>query len=95
MKTNSIIKFIAGIFILILINILLSNNHTKWDLTKEKRHSISEESIDILKNIDDKIYITIYLDGSLPSEFEKLKKSTEHILHTFKSYSNKILNLNL
>ncbi|MBT3417534.1 MAG: gliding motility-associated ABC transporter substrate-binding protein GldG [Flavobacteriales bacterium] len=89
MKTNSIIKFIAGIFILILINILLSNNHTKWDLTKEKRHSISEESIDILKNIDDKIYITIYLDGSLPSQFEKLKKSTEHILHTFKSYSNK------
>ena len=74
MKSISIIKFIAGLFILILINTMLYNNNTNWDLTKEKRHSISEETINILENLEDKIYIKIYLEGELPSEFVRLQK---------------------
>ncbi len=47
--------------------ILSDGNKYEIDLTNEKRNSISEETMKILENLEDKIYIKIYLEGELPS----------------------------
>ena len=75
--------------VFMLFSVILSDrNKYEIDLTNEKRNSISKETIKILENLEDKIYIKIYLEGELPSEFFRLQKHCIQLIEKFNSYSN-------
>ena len=75
--------------VFMLFSVILSDgNKYEIDLTNEKRNSISQETIKILENLEDKIYIKIYLEGELPSEFFRLQKHCIQLIEKFNSYSN-------
>lgn len=86
-KTNAIIRIITLIAIIMVLNFLGQMIYTRFDLTKEKRYTISDASKALLKKNTESIYIKVYLDGNLPSGFLRLKNSTKDILQEFKSYS--------
>jgi gliding-associated putative ABC transporter substrate-binding component GldG len=73
---------------IVLINYLASVFHQRIDLTNEKRFTISTPVKKILKNIDQKMEINIFLRGDLPAGFKKLSISTQELLQEFKEYSN-------
>ena len=79
---------IAIIISVILINIIFSYINFNFDLTSDKRYTVSDESKKIIKNLDDKIYIKIYLDGNLPSEFEFFKNSMQTLLKNIRSVNS-------
>ena len=84
-----IIKNTIGIILLVvLINIIFGYINLNFDLTSDKRYTISEESKKVIKNLDDKIYIKIYLDGNLPSEFEFFKNSMKTLLKNIRSINS-------
>ena len=84
-----IIKNIITIILsVIIINVIFSYINLNFDLTNDKRYTISEESKKVLKNLDDKIYIKIYLDGNLPSEFEFFKNSMQTLLKNIRSVNS-------
>ena len=62
----------------------------RFDLTSEKRHSLSQATKDLLKNVDDIIYFRIYLDGDFPAGFKRLRNSTKEMLNEFRAY-NKLI----
>ena len=72
-------------------NILISLTDYKIDLTEDKKHSMSEETEKILNNLDDIIFIKVYLDGDFPSEFKYLQSEVLTLLTSFKSISSKNL----
>lgn len=76
------------IIAVVLINYLASVFHKRIDLTNEKRFTISTPVKDILKTIDHKMEIDIFLRGDIPSGFKKLSASSEELLQEFKEYSN-------
>lgn len=76
------------IVIIIGVNVLASFVHQRFDLTNEKRFTISSPVKKILKNLDDKVEVLVFLDGELPSGFKKLSKSAQELLQEFKEYSN-------
>ena len=78
---------ILSLVFMIFSVILSDGNKYEIDLTNEKRNSISEETIKILENLEDKIYIKIYLEGELPSEFLRLQKHCIQLIEKFNSYS--------
>ena len=80
--------WVITIVIIIAINFLASVFHKRIDLTNEKRFTISGPVKNILKNIDDKAEILIFLKGDLPSGFKKLSTSAQELLQEFKEYSN-------
>ena len=41
-----------------------------------------------LENLEDKIYIKIYLEGELPAEFFRLQKHCIQLIEKFNSYSD-------
>jgi gliding-associated putative ABC transporter substrate-binding component GldG len=84
----TILVVIAGI---VLVNVIAQFYFFRLDLTSEKRYSISENTKDLLRNLDDDVLITIYLDGDLNSGFLRLKKSTEEMLDEFKVYAGRKL----
>jgi len=80
---------------IVLINYLASVFHQRIDLTNEKRFTISTPVKKILKNIDQKMEVYIFLRGDLPAGFKKLSVSAQELLQEFKEYSNGNIHYNL
>ncbi len=86
-KLESILYFLIGIFAIIVINQLSGRLFYRFDLTEEKRYTISDASINILKNLNDVIYVDVYLEGELPAGVKRLQKSIKETLDEFKVYA--------
>lgn len=73
---------------IVVINYLTSVFHKRIDLTNEKRFTISAPVKKILKSIDQKMEINIFLRGDIPAGFKKLSVSAQDLLQNFTQYSN-------
>ena len=75
------------LFLLILViavNFLASGFHTRLDLTKEKRYTLSKATKQLLKNLNEPVMIDVFLKGDFPSGFKKLSLSVSELLKEFK-----------
>ena len=75
--------------IVILINIVSKGLHLRLDLTNEKRYTLSEETADILENLNDIVFIRIYLDGELNIQLSNFQKNIIEILDEFRVHAGK------
>lgn len=89
-RLDNIIQLIAGIAIIILLNIIGSYLFTRFDLTSEKRYTLSSSTKQLLRETDDIFYFKVYLDGELPSDFKRLSQATREMLDEFRAYSDNI-----
>lgn len=74
--------FLAG------LNWLASLFFFRWDLTEDKRYTISDATKQLLSNLDKNIIVNVYLSGEFPPGFERLESATRETLEEFKTYSN-------
>lgn len=86
-KLFDTIDFILLILIFLLLNIIGSQYFFRIDLTEEKRYTIAEASKNTLQNLDDIVYVEVFLDGDLPPGFKRLQKSILETLDEFRRYS--------
>lgn len=87
LKKNQIITFAITLVIIVVVNVIGSFIYTRFDLTSEKRYTLSDTSKEILRNLDDYVYFRIYLEGEFPAGFKKLRKETKEMLDEFRAYS--------
>ena len=87
LKKNQLISFAITLVVIIVVNIISSFVYTRFDLTSEKRYTLTDTSKEILKNLDDYVYFRVYLDGEFPAGFKKLRKETKEMLDEFRAYS--------
>lgn len=69
---------------LIVVNFLASLFHTRIDLTKEKRYTLSQASRDLAAQLDEPLLIEVFLKGEFPAGFQKLAQSTDDFLQLLK-----------
>ena len=86
-KRNEILSLAFTVAIIVLINIIGSFVYTRFDLTSEKRYTLSDTSKEILKDLNDYVYFRVYLEGEFPAGFKKLRKETKEMLDEFRAYS--------
>ncbi|MDG1264186.1 MAG: Gldg family protein, partial [Flavobacteriaceae bacterium] len=67
---------------LLIIQILASRINFRWDLTVDKRYSLSDESIAFIKPIKKPIRVDVLLNGKLPQEYQRLRSETEILLQS-------------
>ncbi len=79
---------VIGLVIVLLLNYVGSFTFERFDLTSEKRYTLSETSKDLANNIDDIIYVKVYLEGDFPAGFKRLRDETKEMLDEFRAYSN-------
>lgn len=91
-KLGALLIFLIGLTTLLLVNILVSKNPLRIDLTEEGRYTVSKKTVQILSALEDDIYIEVYLDGELPSGFKRLKQSIEETLEEFSVYGGSVFN---
>ena len=89
-KRSNILQLCLGIIIIVLVNIISYYLFTRFDLTAEKRYSLSPATKKLVKSLNDVIFFKVYLEGDLPAGFRRLSNETKEMLDEFRAYNNKI-----
>ena len=84
-------SFLFVVLLVVFINIFFSFFDFRFDLTKEKKHTISEETTAILNDLDDVVFIRVYLDGDLSAQLKHLRLEAFNLLKSFKLITGKNL----
>lgn len=90
LKRSQLLSFAITLIVIVAVNVIGSFVYTRFDLTSEKRYTLSDTSKEILRNLDDYVYFRIYLEGEFPAGFKKLRKETKEMLDEFRAYSKYI-----
>ena len=90
LKKNQILAFLITVAVVAVINLAGSRFFTRFDLTSEKRYTLSPTTKEILNDLDDYVYFKVYLDGDFPAGFKKLRRETKEMLDEFRAYSKYI-----
>ncbi len=83
MRNQQRIQYLIVIAIIIAINVLGTFVYKKWDLTEDKRFTLTNPTISLLQDVDQAIFVTVLLAGDLPAGFKRLKRSTQEMLDEF------------
>jgi ABC-2 type transport system permease protein len=86
-KFNSFLQLFSAIVIVILINVIGNYVFHRFDLTAEKRYSLSAATKKLLKELDDVVYFKVYLEGEFPAGFKRLRSETKEMLDEFRAYA--------
>jgi ABC-2 type transport system permease protein len=87
-KRKDIAMLVVVLIIITLINFVSTFLFKRFDLTSEKRYTLSESSRKLLKSLNDVVYIKVYLQGDFNPNFTRLKNETKELLDEFRAYSN-------
>lgn len=82
-----LIRAAGVLLLLVILNVASAYIHTRWDLTAEKRFTLSPSTIQLLKHVHEPIQIQIYLSGKLPAGFRHLAESIRDLLNNFRNYA--------
>lgn len=80
------ITLCGGLIVVLLLNYIGSFVFTRYDLTFEKRYSLSESSKKLASELEDIVYVKVYLEGDFPAEFKRLRDETREMLDEFRAY---------
>ena len=90
--TNNNFKKIAfTIGFIVILNLAGHFAFKRFDLTADKRYTLSQTSSNIVDEVKEPLYIDVFLEGDFPSEFKKLQIETQQLLEEFKSQNSNVI----
>jgi ABC-2 type transport system permease protein len=88
-RTRSWLHFGLSLLIIVFALIVGSFLRIRFDLTEDKRYTLSEPTLKVLSGIKNDIYVQVYLDGEMPIPFKRLKRSVREMLDEFRIASGR------
>ena len=73
---------------IVMLNILASHVNARYDMTSEKRYTLTGPVKKMLGRVNGQVNIDILLEGNLKSGLRKLRNSTESLLQEFNEYAD-------
>ena len=90
-KKPNLKNLLTIIGILVVVNFAGNFFFKRFDLTADKRYTLSETSLDIIKEVKEPLYVDVFLEGNFPGEFKKLQTETQQLLEELKSQNSNII----
>ncbi|MFD2891174.1 gliding motility-associated ABC transporter substrate-binding protein GldG [Flavobacterium chuncheonense] len=93
MKANKkhLKNLVLMLLVLISINLVGRYSFKRFDLTQDKRYTLSETTLNIIKEVDSPLYVDVFLEGNFPPEFKRLQDETKQLLEEFTAYNSNIV----
>lgn len=88
---KNILPFLLLLAVIIVINIVGNFYFKRFDLTQDKRYTLSESTIKLIENIEEPVFIDVFLEGNFPPEFKRLQNETKQILEEFRSHNSNLI----
>ena len=90
MKNSNLKSVLLIVVALVILNLISASFFYRFDLTKDKRFTLSPTSLAIVKQVKEPLFIELYLKGDLPAEFNRLQNETQYLLEEFQAYNPNI-----
>lgn len=95
-KMQSLIQLGLIVGIIFFINILANARfgdftlYHSFDLTEEKRYTLTDGTQNLLEELDEVVYVSVLLEGDFPAGFKRLQRATREMLDDFRGVSGQI-----
>ncbi|UYW01121.1 gliding motility-associated ABC transporter substrate-binding protein GldG [Flavobacterium agricola] len=83
-------KFVTVVAVLVVANLVSLIIFKRFDLTSDKRYTLSAASHKIIEQVTQPLFIDVLLDGNFPAEFKRLQYETKQMLEEFSAYNSNI-----
>jgi gliding-associated putative ABC transporter substrate-binding component GldG len=93
-RSGDILRFLAWVVGIILLNVLATNFFFRLDLTEDKRYTIAPVTKQMLGSLQNEVVVDVYLEGDFPAGFKRLQQSVRETLDEFRIYSGGNLRYN-
>ncbi len=87
-KRQNILQLVLLLVLVGLLNFISHFVFHRFDLTQEKRFTLAPSTKKFLKEMDDVVFLKVYLEGdNMPAGFQRLQKSAKELLDEFRRYA--------
>lgn len=76
---------------LLLIIVASRYFYTRFDLTSDKRYTLSETTQEVLQKVQHPIIIDVLMKGNIPAEYKRLQSETLQLLEEYRSKNKNII----
>ncbi|RFN60393.1 gliding motility-associated ABC transporter substrate-binding protein GldG [Marixanthomonas ophiurae] len=90
MNKKAIQYIVVALFAFIVVNVVSSYVYKRFDLTQDKRYTLSEAAKKTIATAKSPIVIDVFLEGNFPAEFNRLQAETKQLLEEFSAYNPNI-----
>lgn len=94
-KTQSLLELLVVLVIVVLINVLSGVYYHRFDLTKEKRYTLSETSKKLCGKLKEKLYFKLYMDGEMSTLFKQLRNEVRDMAYEFREASDRKIEIEI
>ena len=92
-RKHYIVQIILALVTLVVVNVVGQYIYKRFDLTQDKRYTLTESTKQLVSNLDSPIIIDVFLEGNLSSDFRRLRSETRQLLEEF-IQANKLIKVN-
>lgn len=87
-RRSNILEIVAVVLVLFFVNVISNYLFTRFDLTSEKRFTLSKSTKTMLKELDETVLFRVFLDGDdLPAEYRRFRNDIKNMLDQFHAYN--------
>ncbi len=90
-KQKNIKQLVITVIILLAVNFGGYYYFKRFDLTQDKRYTLSPATLSLIEEVKDPLYIDVFLEGQFPGEFKRLQDETKQLLEEFHAYNPNII----
>lgn len=94
-KKQSFLQFASLILVVLVANVLGNMYYQRFDLTAEKRYTLSETSKKLASKLDESLYFRLFLDGEMSAKFKRLKLEIRDLAYEFREASNQKIEIEI
>lgn len=88
-RTQSLLQFGLALALLVIINVLANARfgdtplYGALDLTEDKRFTLTDNTLEQLRDLEEPLFVRVLLTGDLPADFQRLADKVEETLVDF------------
>jgi ABC-2 type transport system permease protein len=85
-RQRDLTALVMSLAIILLGNYIASFVFERFDLTSEKRYSLTEPTKKVIRELDDIVFFKVYLEGEFPAGFKRLRDESIEMLNEFRAF---------
>lgn len=86
-KVRVFTELLLGVAFFAALSYLSGFFFVRFDLTEEKRHTLTSTTIDMVKELDDVVYVKVFLEGDFPADYRRLQRAVREKLDEMRAYA--------
>jgi gliding-associated putative ABC transporter substrate-binding component GldG len=86
-KTQTLLRVMLVLGILVLVNFISVRIFGRLDLTKAGVYTLSDASKNLVRNLDDRVTVKAYFTEDLPAPYNNNRRAVLDVLNDYKAYS--------